>query len=81
MNRESSTAETVTGLLVLCLIGAQTWIVVQDATQGEAGRWAVRCWQRRIRPAVIRLVLWIDAKAVIDRMIATEVDPLLNGET
>lgn len=80
MERKASLAETLTGLAVLVAVGAQTWVVLQEATQGDFGRQVSRWWQRKLRPAIVRVVLWIDAKSVVDRMIAMEIDPLLNGE-
>ena len=79
MERKSSALETLTGLCILIAVGAQTWMVVQDSTQGDAGRWVRRYWNSRLRPKLVWVVLWIDSKAVIDRMIDDEVMPLLKG--
>ena len=81
MEHKASLAETLTGLAVLVAVGAQTWVVLQEATQGDFGREVSRWWQRKLRPLIVRAVMWIDAKALIDRMIVTEIDPLLNGES
>lgn len=77
----NSLLETLTGLAVLVAVGAQTWIVVQDATQGDAGRWVKRFWATRLRPPIVRLVEWVDAKALTERMVTEEITPLLEGNT
>ena len=79
MHEKPSFIETLTGLAVLAAVGAQTWIVVQEATQGDAGRWVQRFWQRSIRPTVVRVVLWVDSKAHVERMISEEIVPFLEG--
>lgn len=81
MNRETpSTLETLTGLAVLAAVGAQTWIIIQEATQGDAGRWVKRWWAREGRPFVVRIVMWLDAKALVERMVLEEIGPLLEGQ-
>lgn len=81
MDRETpSTLETLTGLAVLAAVLAQTWIILQEATQGDAGRWAKRWWHRDVRPFVVRIVTWLDAKAVTERMLTEEIEPLLRGQ-
>lgn len=81
MERDTPSAiETLTGLAVLAAVGAQTWIVLQEATQGDAGRWVQRFWARDVRPVIVRAVMWIDAKALVERMVSEEIDPLLKGD-
>ncbi|MGH7485251.1 MAG: hypothetical protein ACREMY_06540 [bacterium] len=74
-----SSVETLTGIVVLVAVGAQTWIVVQDATQGDAGRWVKRYWSAHLRPAIVKVIMWLDAKALIERMVTDEVAPILEG--
>ena len=80
MEREPSAIETLTGLAILVAVGAQTWIVVQDATQGDAGRWVKRWWAARLRPAIVRVVIWLDSKAIVEKMVAEEIGPLLESQ-
>ena len=80
VEREPSPIETLTALAILIAVGAQTWIVVQEATQGDAGRWVKRWWHAQLRPIIVRAVTWLDAKALVDTMIRTEIEPLLKGD-
>lgn len=75
-----SMVENLAGLLVLVMLGAQTWIVVNEATQGDAGRWVRRWWDGRARPWWVRVVTWIDAASITDRMILEEIEPMLKGD-
>lgn len=75
--RENSPLETAIGLVVLGAVLAQTWILVQDATQGDAGRHAARWWALVARPQVVRLVEWADARAITERSFTEEIEPYL----
>lgn len=75
-----SLIETLTGLAILVAVGAQTWIVVQEATQGDAGRWVRHWWTTRLRPLIVRAVMWVDARALVEAMITDEIVPLLGGD-
>lgn len=72
--------ETIIGLLVVVMVGTQTWVVVQEATQGEAGRRVRSWWEQSFRPFLVRLTTWIDARAIIEQMVSDEIEPLLRGE-
>ena len=69
--------ETFFELLVLCAVAAQTFIVINEATEGEAGRIASRWWHGRIRPQLVRVITWLDAHAITERMVESEVIPYL----
>jgi hypothetical protein len=77
--RDESTLETVVGLVVLVAVATQTWILLQDATQGDAGRHVRRWWHGRARPAVVRLVTLVDTRAVTAAMIEREIVPYLEA--
>ena len=74
---EDSALETVIGLVVLAAVLTQTWILVQDATQGDAGRHLRRWWHIVARPQVVRAVEWIDARALVAQLYADEITPYL----
>lgn len=75
--RDDSVLETVVGLVVLAAVATQTWILVQDATQGDAGRYLARWWATTARPQIVRCVAWIDARSLTEAMIADEIEPIL----
>lgn len=77
MEEHPPITETLLGLLVLIMVGAQTWVVLNEATDGEAGRRARRWWETNARPVIVRFVTWADAKAVTDRMVNDEIVPYL----
>lgn len=79
MTEKGSPLETVVGLVVLAAVLTQTWMLIQDATQGDAGRQLSHWWAATGRPAVIRAVSWVDAKSITERMISEEIEPLLKG--
>lgn len=80
MENDSTLAEKLVALLVLIMVGAQTWTVIQDATQGDAGRWVDRWWTRSARPRIVKLVMWVDAKALTERMVTEELPYYLSEE-
>lgn len=77
MEEHPPLTETLIGILVLVMVGAQTWIVLNEATDGDAGRRVRQWWERSARPVIVRLVTWADAKAVVERMVADEIEPYL----
>lgn len=77
MGEKASTVETVISVVVLVAVATQTWILVQDATQGDAGRHLRRWWERRARPQVVRAVTWLDAHDQVERMYTEEIVPML----
>ena len=77
MNEQRSPLETFFELLVLAAVAAQTFLVINEATEGEAGRRLSHLWQTRVRPRVVRVVAWLDAKAIVERAIQVELIPLL----
>lgn len=78
--RDNSPLETVIGVLVAVAVAAQTWVVVNEATHGDAGRQAARWWARDVRPGVVRIVEWIDARALTEQMVSHEIEPMLERE-
>lgn len=74
---ENSPLETAIGLVVLAAALTQTWILLQDTTQGDAGRHVSRWWETKVRPQVVRLVAWIDAAGITERMVTEEIEPML----
>jgi len=80
MREQRSPLETFFELLVFCAVAAQTFLVVNEATDGEAGRRLSDLWHHRVRPRVVRVVAWLDAKAIMERAIATEIMPLLEDQ-
>lgn len=81
MKDEDSLLEILVGLMILTLVGAQTWVTINDATGGEAGRTVQRWWLRTGRPVVVRAIMWLDAHALTERMVTEEIEPLLKGES
>jgi hypothetical protein len=77
MDEHPPITETVVALMVMILIGTQTWILVNDATQGDAARRVKWWWERSARPVIVRLVTWVDAGAITDRMMTEEIVPFL----
>ena len=73
--------ETLIGVVVLAAVVTQTWILVQDATQGDAGRHLARWWARTGRPQVVRVVAWADARALTEAMVTDEIEPMLRRES
>lgn len=65
---------------MLAAVLTQTWILVQEATQGDAGRTVRRWWQVHGRPQVVRAVAWLDAHDLTERMITDEIGPMLERE-
>lgn len=80
-NDHTSPLETVIGLLVAAAAATQTWILVNEATDGDAKRQVARWWHRTWRPAIVRVVAWLDAHAIAEAMYATEIAPLLERES
>ena len=72
-----SLLETVVEVLVAAAVGVQAWVVINDATEGEAKRQVLAWWARTARPAVVRLVTWLDARAITEKMVIREIEPLL----
>lgn len=70
-------SETIATFLVLAMIGAQTWMVVNEATGGDAGRRLSQWWASVARPAIVRAVIWIDARAITEQMVTDEIHPYL----
>lgn len=79
--KEDSPLETLIGVVVLAAVLAQTWILVQDATQGDAGRHLARWWQLAARPQIVRVVAWVDARALTEAMVTDEIEPMLRRES
>lgn len=69
--------ETIIGLLVMIMVGAQTWIVLNEATDGDAGRRVRHWWDHQARPVIVRLVTWVDATTITERMVTEEIGPYL----
>lgn len=79
MTENHSPLETLIELLILTAVGAQAFLVVNEATDGEAGRKLAWWWRHRIRPHVVRAVTWIDAHAITETMVQSEILPYLEG--
>lgn len=77
MERTPTPLETVVELLILVAIATQAWILVDQATEGGAGRWVGYWWRTKLRPQVVRVVAWFDAAALVDRMVSDEIAPYL----
>lgn len=77
MEDHTPITETIIGLLVMIMVGAQTWIVLNEATDGDAGRKLRSWWDRQARPVIVRLVTWVDATTITERMVADEIEPYL----
>lgn len=77
MREDTALLETVVSLMVLVAVATQTWILVQDATQGDAGRQVARWWQYRGRPQIVRVVAWVDARHLTERLVTDEIEPYL----
>lgn len=80
MGEKVSWAESLASLMILVAVGVQTWVVVQDATDGDAGRQVRRWWEGRARPQVDRLVSWVYAHDICEQMIIREIEPMLARE-
>lgn len=78
MEEHPPLTETLIGILVLVMVGAQTWIVLNEATDGDAARHVRAWWERKARPVIVRLVTWADAKAVVEAMVTDEIEPYLS---
>lgn len=77
---ENSPLETVIGVLVAVAVAAQTWVVVNEASHGDAGRQVARWWALDVRPRVVRVIEWLDARALTEQMVAREIEPMLKRE-
>lgn len=79
-NDQQTFLETVIGILVAAAAATQTWILLNDATDGQAKRQVADWWRRSWRPAVVRAVAWIDSRAITDAMYHHEIAPFLERE-
>lgn len=77
---ENSPLETVIGVLVAVAVAAQTWVIINEATHGDAGRQVARWWAYDARPKVVRIIEWADARALTEQMVAREIEPMLKRE-
>ena len=80
MEEHPPLTDRLVGIFVLAMVGTQTWVIINEATDGELGRRVQRWWDRSGRPWIVRLVTWLDACAITERMVAEEIEPLLKRE-
>ena len=77
VNDRPSGAETLVTVVAVLAIGLQTWLLVQEATDGEAGRALRRWWAGDILPRWRRLRDWIEAPLIVEAMVSREIVPWL----
>jgi hypothetical protein len=81
MNDERPRAlDTAIAFVVLVAVSVQTWMVLNESTNGELGIQVRQWWVYKGSPTLQRLRQWVSSAEITERMVNEEIIPFLERE-